>query len=249
MMSLGWKPDKNSNTPLYEQIKQFIIHKISCGEWYLGYRLPTQRELAQFFEVNRSTLKFALEDLTADGILDTRGKGGTYVKNNTWSLFSKPPSPDWLKYIQSGSMSPNRQITHSIHNYEFSSELIRLSTGELSATLFPKDSIDKALMSLSLSNYNLSYNHPNGLLSLRELLVTYYEKVGVFVKPSQILIVSGALQAIHLISIGLLPKGASILCELPSYLYSLNLFESTGISLYGVVSEKDGIDIDALSAM
>ncbi len=246
MHDLDWKPDKNLDEPLYEQIKQFVIRKISCGEWFLGFQLPPQRELALYFGVNRSTLKTALEDLTADGILGTRGKSGTYVRNNTWSLFRKPLSPDWLKYIRSGSLSPNREITRSIHDHEFSSNLIRLSTGELSPDYLPRNSTDRVLENLIAGGYSLGYDHPNGTIELRESLVQYYRRLGVEAKPTQILIVSGALQAIHLISVGLFPKGASVSCETPSYLYSLNLFKSSGINLCGVPCNGEGLDIARL---
>ena len=83
-------------------------------------------------------------------------------------------------------------------------------------------------------------------MSLRESLVHYYKDVGVELNSSQILIVSGAIQAIYLISVGLLPRGTSVLCELPSYLCSLNIFKSSGVSLCGVRSEVDGVDIAAL---
>ncbi|MFK3797143.1 PLP-dependent aminotransferase family protein [Pseudomonas sp. NPDC088444] len=246
MTALEWKPDKNSKTPLHEQIKDFIINKVSTGDWYVGFKLPTQRELSELFQVNRSTLKSALEDLTADGILDTNGKGGTFVKNNTWTLFTKSSAPDWRRYLKSDRLSQNLDITQSIHNYEYSSDLIRLSTGELAQDLFPREEFNKTFQSISDSNFNLNYNHPKGLLPLRESLARYYKDIGVDVNPSQILVVSGAIQAIYLISVGLLPRGTSVLCEVPSYLCSLNIFKSSGVSLSGVQSEFDGVDLTAL---
>lgn len=242
MYDLGWQPDRDLSDPLYEQIRQFIIRKISSGEWFLGFQLPPQRELAQYLGVNRSTLKTALEELMADGILGTRGKSGTYVRNNTWSLFRNSLSPDWFKYLRSGSLNPNRKITRSIHDHEFSSNLIRLSTGELSPEYLPRDSIDHVLRNLIGKKYNLGYDHPNGFIKLRESLAGYYRCLGIEIKPSQILIVSGALQAIHLISVGLLPQGACVSYETPSYLYSLNLFKSSGLRLCGIPCNEKGFD-------
>ena len=70
----------------------------------------------------------------------------------------------------------------------------------------------------------LGYEEPKGNLSLRKKIADYLKGQGIYVSPDSILIVSGAIQALQLISIGLLPKGASILLEKPSYLYSLNVF-------------------------
>lgn len=41
---------------------------------------------------------------------------------------------------------------------------------------------------------------------------------------------------------GLLPKGASILLEKPSYLYSLNVFQSAGMRLIGIPMNENGIN-------
>ena len=40
---------------------------------------------------------------------------------------------------------------------------------------------------------------------------------------------------------GLLSKGASILLEKPSYLYSLNVFQSAGVRLIGIPMDESGL--------
>jgi len=243
---MEWTITKNSKKPIYVQIREFIMNKISSGEWFVGYKLPTQREIATTLNVNRSTVKYALEEMVADGILETRGKAGTYVKNNTWSLHDNFVSPNWLKYLKSGSIMPNREITHSVHNYEFDTRLIRLSTGELSPKLFRQDIVDDALKTISSAPYVLDYSHPNGLYELREALCDYYAALGMAIEPDQVMIVSGALQALHLIALGMIQRGSIVLSERPSYLYSLSMLESLGVKVGGVPLSFDGVDCEAL---
>lgn len=45
-----------------------------------GARLPTEPELAQHFEVGRSTIRSALAQLAAEGLIETRGRAGTFVR-------------------------------------------------------------------------------------------------------------------------------------------------------------------------
>ncbi len=92
------------------------------------------------------------------------------------------------------------------------------------------------------SNVPLGYEEPKGNLYLREKIAGYLKGHGVYVSPNSILIVSGAIQALQLISMGLLPKGASILLEKPSYLYSLNVFQSAGMRLIGIPMDKNGLN-------
>jgi DNA-binding GntR family transcriptional regulator len=45
-----------------------------------------QRNSAKLFQVNRSTIVIALEELAADGLIESKVGSGTKVINNTWSL-------------------------------------------------------------------------------------------------------------------------------------------------------------------
>lgn len=58
---------------------------------------------------------------------------------------------------------------------------------------------------------------------------------------------SGALQALQLISIGLLRRGATIFLEKPSYLYSLHVFQSVEMRLFGLPLDEHGIQANKIS--
>lgn len=88
----------------------------------------------------------------------------------------------------------------------------------------------QVLANLSVGDRDLFMNYPDplGLPSLREALRRQLQKVGIDVPASCILIVSGALQALQLISTGIVQPGAKVYVETPSYLSSLNIFQSVG---------------------
>lgn len=244
MLKNSWKPEKDSPVPLYEQIKNYIRERISKGDWKIGSRIPTQRQLAELFDVNRSTVVTAIEDLIAEGLLEGRTKSGTKVKNNTWSLLSNIPVPDWTSYVRSGTHQPNVNTIQQINKYEFDPSKIRLGTGELSPKLFPKGLMSKAAERFMGQMDSLGYEEPKGSLDLRKCICDYLKPRGITADPSQVLIVSGALQALHLISVGILYKGSTILTENPSYIYSINVFQSAGMKLFGIPMDRDGIMVD-----
>ena len=64
---------------------------------------------------------------------------------------------------------------------------------------------------------------------------------GINVQPSNILITSGSLQALQLISVGMLKPGAQVYTETPTYLKSLQVFQSAGISFTGIAMDKSGL--------
>jgi GntR family transcriptional regulator len=45
-----------------------------------GAKLPTEPEMAEHFQVSRGTIRQALRDLSADGLIETRGRSGTFVR-------------------------------------------------------------------------------------------------------------------------------------------------------------------------
>jgi GntR family transcriptional regulator, regulator for abcA and norABC len=213
MIELNWKPDKSSPTPLYIQIKEYIKEKIETGEWAVGTKIPPQRKLAEALGVNRSTIVAALEELIAEGLLEGKSGSGTKVINNTWSLMTSTPPPDWNSYVQAGIHHPNLPTIQEINKAEFDPNMIRLGTGELSPDLFPRKMMKQVFKRLPDRIDSLGYEEPKGLLFLREQLSRYLKTHGIEASPSSILIVSGALQALQLISLGLLQRGSTIFLE------------------------------------
>jgi DNA-binding FadR family transcriptional regulator len=66
---------------LYEQIAEKLAKAIAVGEYALGQRLPSERELAQSFGVSRPTVREAIIALELDDLVDVRLGSGVYVKN------------------------------------------------------------------------------------------------------------------------------------------------------------------------
>lgn len=65
--------------PLYEHVKRQISEAILLGVWPPGTQLPPEVTLAQQFGVAVGTLRRAMADLTAEGMLMRRRKSGTVV--------------------------------------------------------------------------------------------------------------------------------------------------------------------------
>ncbi|NQZ31773.1 MAG: GntR family transcriptional regulator [Oceanospirillaceae bacterium] len=66
--------------PLYKQICELLHREITAGHWLPGDRLPVESELAASLSVAIGTLRKALSQLEAEGMLERRQGSGTYVK-------------------------------------------------------------------------------------------------------------------------------------------------------------------------
>jgi len=247
VLSIDWMPNPKSSIPLYQQIVAYIKNKIATGEWPINSKLPPQRRLARLLEVNRSTLILALDDLIADGLLESKIGSGTWVANNTWSLLTSTLPINWTSYLDRGIYLPNLHTIQEINHLEFNPKIIRLGTGELSPEIFPKAMMDSILRQLPNRINSLGYEEPRGLPFLRQQISTYLSSFGIQASASSIMIVSGALQALQLICSSLLPKDSTILLERPSYLFSLTLFQSLNMNFCGIPLDEEGIEIGPIS--
>jgi GntR family transcriptional regulator of abcA and norABC len=243
---MNWTPDRADEKPMHKQIQKYMKEKITNGEWPLGTKIPSQRHLAAAFSVNRSTVVTATENLIAEGLLSGNKGAGTKVINNTWSLLASTSHMNWNSYVEAGIYQPNSPTIRHINEAEFQQGIIRLGTGELAPDLLPSDQLPELFSGMKHRSVHLGYEHPKGSDDLRKELAKHLKKRGIETSPSSILIVSGSIQALQLISIGLLPPGANILAEKPSYLYSLPLFQSANMKLMGVPLDKEGICLSSL---
>ena len=66
---------------LHEEIVKIIQKQIMEGEMAPGDKLPTERELAETFDVNRATVREALRKLENLDLVEIRHGDGLYVKN------------------------------------------------------------------------------------------------------------------------------------------------------------------------
>jgi len=69
----------DQSVPIYQQIKDAINQKISCGEWQPGQLIPSENQLAESLETSRMTINRPLRELTSEGLLRRVHGLGTFV--------------------------------------------------------------------------------------------------------------------------------------------------------------------------
>ncbi len=239
-ITIEWCPDKNSNISLVDQIVFYIKERVHSGDWISGSVLPSQRKLAEIFEVNRSTIVESLSRLCSMGITEAIVGKGTAITSSSWSFLMSSTTPDWNNYISKSMHQANIPTIQKINKYEFDESYIRLSTGEISPDLMPHDAISKVHRKLADLQIPYNYLEPLGLLELRNELSIYLKKYNLEFDASEILIVSGSLQALQLISVSILGSKSCVLVEENTYIKSLKVFEFAGINMSPVPTDKDG---------
>ncbi|WP_373459453.1 GntR family transcriptional regulator [Nocardioides zeae] len=72
-------PDPTSATPPFEQLRAQVAALVAGGDLAAGERLPTVRGLAEQLGLAAGTVARVYRELEADGVVETRGRAGTFV--------------------------------------------------------------------------------------------------------------------------------------------------------------------------
>lgn len=75
------KLDTQSSIPLYEQLTSYLRQQIDAGVYTSGQKLPSERDLAQTYDVSRMTARQAIQQLVQIGIAYSRVGKGTFVRS------------------------------------------------------------------------------------------------------------------------------------------------------------------------
>lgn len=71
---------KQRKLPLYVQIKNKLVNNIKEGVWQPGEAIPSESQLIEQYNVSRTTIRQAIQDLVQKNVLETRRGAPTRVR-------------------------------------------------------------------------------------------------------------------------------------------------------------------------
>jgi DNA-binding transcriptional MocR family regulator len=224
------KHAKSPQLPLYEKVATQIVHMIDSGALAVGSRAPSVRSLAAQLKVSISTVIAAYRVLEDRGRLQARPQSGFYVRalrreNIAEPRMSRPP--DTASAI---TVADLRLLLLT----EFGQPgTIPLGASNGAVSDWTTKAVHSLMNSISRSQPLLAaaYAPPAGMPSLRQQVARWYIRAGCALSPDDIVITSGALEAIHLAVRACTVPGDTIALESPTYWGILQTHPRTGPSL------------------
>lgn len=211
---------------VYEQIRTRILH----GELVAGECLPPTRELASQLEVSRNVVVEAYEQLLAEGFIEGRQGSGTYVAEGAY--LEQQQKKEFLSFFE----------MH--HLKEETNDVIDFRSGLPALDMFPRNTWGQIAKQVcaDTSNSVFGYGYPEGRVELRHILSRYLKRTrGVHCHPDQLVITSGATQALSLITNLLLSSGDKVIIEDPITNEIQTIFTSTGALLHPIPVDEQGM--------
>jgi len=248
--------DRESDTPLYEQIGNYLRNAILSGKLTADTRLPAYRQLANDLGVNRATIENAYSLLEAEGLVFSRMGSGTYVlphslipkasKNNIDSSL-----PLWQQNFRFQESNTNLDSIDEMLQNAGHPNPISFASGISDTRQFPSEEFRKILQTVMRRDQiaALEYGERSGYAPLREGIVHILASQGLQTNSESILITAGSQQAIFLVAQVLLKPNDIILVENPTYSVAIDLFRALGFQIIGIPMDSQGMQVEKLEKL
>jgi DNA-binding transcriptional regulator YhcF (GntR family) len=98
--------DAVGGAPPYEQIRSQVVAMVESKELLPGARLPTVRRLALDLGVAANTVARAYRELEQAGVIETRGRGGSFVTGEGVEREAKAAAAAYVAQVRALGLSP-----------------------------------------------------------------------------------------------------------------------------------------------
>ena len=234
----------DASAPLYQRIAARIEAAIASGAMRAGERLPSVRQLAQQHDVSISTAQQVIRHLENRGVVEARPKSGCFVAPRAPVL----PEPMLDLRLEGPSLVNMDQVLQ---------EFLWIVNDPLAVPSFHPQPARSLLPEAKLQALMAGVNrrHPeyasrcqmDGSAALRQQIARRAVSSGVQLRPDEIVITNGGLEAVYLALRTVAAAGDTIVLESPTYFHLLQVIESLGMRALEIPSHpRDGISLEAL---
>ncbi|MDQ4042000.1 MAG: PLP-dependent aminotransferase family protein [Actinomycetota bacterium] len=251
---MSYNPDwqdlrRGAQTSLTEQIVERFRVAIDAGVLAPGEKLPTTRALAEQAGVNHLTAVRAYRRLAEEGYVSATVGRGTFVRTVPPAAAAASTGTAWQNAVlpEDRPSYPNEMLAQSFRLPE-DPELISLATGWPDPRLYPVQALQRTAARVfdELGGEALSYVNPEGAGSLREQLALRGREHGFAASADEIVVTSGAYQALDLVCRAIVSPGDVVAVESPTFMGMLSSLQATGARVIGIPTDGDGFDVAAL---
>ena len=230
---------------LYQQLADRLQSQIDDGIWQPGERIPSIRQSCKTHGLSPMTVLQAYQLLESQGRILARPQSGYYVKAASPQLVQHTPSQTHY----SGSVDIN-DLVFEVLQASKSRDLVPLGMSVADPTLFPHPQLGRALASCmrKLDPFSTVADLPPGNEALRRAIAQRYASDGLAVSPQEIIITTGAMEALSLSLQVLTEPGDWVVVESPTFYGALQAIERLKLNAVEIpVIPGVGIDLALLA--
>lgn len=238
--------DQEAQPYLYHSVSGKIAGLIEQGVLRPGERVPSVRRLGAQEGVSVSTILQAYTLLESRGYIEARPQSGFYVRSRRNSL---PPEPRTSAPGRPATKVGISGLVSRVLQAVTDPEVVPFGAACPAPELLPGHKVNRMLAGLirrSGREIN-SYNFPPGLYELRRQVARRSLDWGGRLSPEEIVVTSGATEALHLCLRAVARPGDLVAIESPAYFGTLLLLEALEMEVIEIPSHpRHGMCLDLL---
>jgi 2-aminoadipate transaminase len=211
--------ERDGDTSLTQQLVDRFADAVEAGVLEPGEKLPPTRQLAEEVGVNHLTAARVYRRLAELGYVTASVGRGTFVRTLSPAV-AADEGDDWQLYaLPEWEPSYSEQVMADAFNLPLEEGMISLSTGFPSPDHYPVADLARITAEVfeEEGGAAISYLPAEGLFSLREQLALRGQQYGFASDPEEIIVTSGAKQAITLTAQAILEPGDVAVVESPTF--------------------------------
>lgn len=233
---------------LYMQVADGLEKMIADDVLKIGDKLPSVRVISDEYGISMGTAFQAYYHLEGKGLIESRPKSGYYVR------FNHKRFPELPKMIQHEQLSHDVSVKEMIASIYtdivlYNKKVINLAMAVPDASLLPVAKLNKSVMHVLRNDKDscVQYEHVQGNLELRKQIAKLSFNWGGKVKPEDVIVTGGCLEAITMCLRAVTQPGDTVAVESPNYFGIFQAIESMGLKVVEISScFIDGLELDCL---
>jgi GntR family transcriptional regulator/MocR family aminotransferase len=254
VLDLAFRPDFASRRPVYRQLAEHLAELIATGRLRPGERVPPSRELAAALGLSRNTVSRALESLGGLGLLEGHVGRGTFVLRGAARLRLAVPAADtdqrpfaWQSLLSARARALRPPA--GLRSPEAEPPRIDFRPGRVDPEALPIAELQGAWQRAIGRALRAHANEvdPLGHAPLRASIARTLAGRGVACQADDVLVTSGAQQALDLVARALVEPGDAVALEQPGWFGAALAFRAAGADLLGVGVDAEGLRVDELA--
>jgi DNA-binding transcriptional MocR family regulator len=233
---------------LYERLAGEIALLISSGVLRPGERIPSVRETCRSRSMSPVTVMHAYGLLEDRGLISTRQRSGYYVSARLRPL---PPEPQVSRPSRRTVAVDVSELVFEVLEATRDRRLIPLGSPFPSPVLFPLATLGRLLAATGrrFDPWLTVESLPLGSNELRRQIARHYLESDVVVSPEDIVITTGALEALNLCLQVVARPGDLVAVESPAFYGALQAVETMGLRAIEIPTHpREGVALAALDA-
>lgn len=232
---------------LYQSLAADIAGQIAQGVIREGERIPSVRRTSQHYNLSVSTVIRAFLRLESQGLIESRPQSGYFVRRQPAlpMTAAEPAAPSAM--ARGAALDSSEFVLTTLRSINQGS--VPLGSPYPDPSLFPWAKLNQYANSAArrVAQMGVTADLPPGNPELIRQIARRHLENGLAVDVGEIIVTTGATEALNLCLQAVAPAGSAVAVESPTYYAVLQAIERMGMRPVEIATDPEqGIDLEAL---